>query len=99
MTAVLLQSHLDRAAALYEAQQQELKQALERISALEETNDDLNHQLASASGDDRIDVELFATALLDEIVRETGSLHLTLPDTPAASRALLALADALGRRL
>ena len=75
----------------------ELRWLHERVEALEETNDDLNCRLDSASGG--IDVEPFATALLDEIVRPVGSLHLTLPNTPAASRALLAMVDALGRRL
>lgn len=63
----------------------ELSDAEDRIEELEDEKD---------SGELRDAID----RLLDEVERPTGSLAAVLPSSPAASRALIALHDVIGRR-
>jgi predicted nuclease with TOPRIM domain len=89
---------------------QTLEDALEEIERLEDDKEGLERQIGHlednlSEAEDRIadleaspDVHAAAELVLAEVVRPVGKLHcMTLADTEASRRALLALSDACGR--
>lgn len=89
---------------------QTLEEALEEIERLEDDNEGLERQIERIESDlseaeDKIadletspNLEYAAELVLAEVARPVGKLHcMTLADTEASRRALLALSDACGK--
>lgn len=87
---------LEEALEIIEDLREELEVVRQEISTAEYERNDLQDQLDDLAGG--IGLQEAAAMVLGEIQRPVGRIHeVTLPDSPAARRALRALSDAAGK--
>lgn len=82
----------------------EINESETKISELEDDKDDLEKEIGELETElqgqaEKTDHSVAIHAFLDEIHRPVGTQTFTVPQTPAVDRAILALFDAIDRRL
>lgn len=79
--------------------QEELEEALASATSWEEKFDEADKRADDLEENFKGDTADAVHAFLDEVERPVGGFEFTVPATPAASRAILKLHDAIGRRI